>query len=154
MLLTAVFAYLHLLALAVGLGAVWVRAQSLQRLPHGGSLAPVFTSDIWWTAALGVWLFTGLVRAIAGLEKTGAYYLHNGIFWIKMAVFTFIFVVELWPMTTILQWGLWVAKGREVDLGSAPQLARISRVQAGLVVVAVGLAVLMARGAILPVRLP
>ena len=146
MLLPTLLAFLHFMALGIGLGAVWARARALQRLPRGGSLEPVFTADTWWIAALTLWLVTGLVRAVAGLEQPGAYYLQSGVFWTKMAVFTAIFVIELWPMTAILQWGFRASKGRDVDTSAAGILARISRVQAGLVVVAVGLAVVVARG--------
>ncbi|MFW5947669.1 MAG: DUF2214 family protein [Gemmatimonadota bacterium] len=172
------FAALHLLALGMGLGAVWARARALRALardagapgvprdprdpgdppdhprdprdprrdrPAGHTLAAVFSADAWWILALGLWLVTGLVRAIAGLEKPGAFYVHSRLFWTKMGVFTIIFVAELWPMTTILQWGLWRGKGRPVEYGAASRLAAISYVQAVLVVVAVGLAVGLAR---------
>lgn len=147
MLLALLLAFLHLLALGIGLGAVWIRARALRRLGRGGPLEPVFTADTWWITALALWLVTGLVRAIAGLEQPDAYYLQSGVFWAKMAVFAVIFVIELWPMTAILQWGFRASKGREADTAVAPRLAAISYVQAGLVVMAVALAVMLARGA-------
>ena len=155
------FALLHLLALGIGLGAVWTRARLLARLDRGDGAAPgegggrpdsgdrldpVFTADAWWLLALTVWLATGLVRAIAGLEKPGAFYVHSPVFWTKMAVFTVIFVLELWPMTAILQWGLWRRRGRPFEAAGAQRLAAISYAQAALVVVAAGLAVGLARG--------
>lgn len=146
MLLPWVFAVLHLLALGIGLGAVWARARALSRLDDGGELDPVFTADAWWILALALWLVTGLVRAVAGLEKPGAYYVDNRLFWTKMAVFAAVFVIELRPMTTILQWGLWLGKGRPIDTRAAGRLAAISYVQAALVVVAAALAAAMARG--------
>ena len=146
MLLRLLLAWMHLLALGVGLGAVWARADALARLGRGGSLRRVFTTDTWWIAALSVWLLSGLVRVLAGLEKPAAYYAYNPLFWTKMGVFAVVFIAELWPMTTILQWGLWTRRGRVLDFSPALRLATLSRAQAVLVVLAAGLAAAMARG--------
>jgi putative membrane protein len=146
MLLRWVFAFLHLTALGIGLGAVWARARALRGVAHGRSLGPVFTADNWWILALTLWLVTGLVRAVAGLERPAAYYAHNDVFWAKMAVFAAVFVLELWPMTTILQWGLWRGRGRPFQPRGARRLAVISEIQAALLVVTVALATAVARG--------
>jgi putative membrane protein len=147
------FAVLHLMALGVGLGAIWVRAGSLRELGRGRgeSLRAVFTADTWWMAALTVWLVTGLVRAIAGLEKPGTYYLYNQLFWAKMVLAAAVYVIELWPMAILIQWGIWVGKGRFVDTRLAHRLAVVSYVQAVLIVGIVLAAVAMARGFGVPV---
>lgn len=140
------FAVLHLLALAIGLPAIWIRARALGAVGRGGSLAPVFTADALWILALGLWLGTGLVRALAGLEMPAGDYARNGLFWTKMAVFALVFVVELWPMTVLLQWGFQTERGRTADLRAAPGLAVLSYAQALLVVAAAALAAAVARG--------
>lgn len=142
----SILATAHLLALGTGLGAVWVRAVSLRALRRGGSLRPVFTADTWWIVALTLWLITGLVRALAGVEKPGAFYLHNRLFWIKMALAAAVYIIELWPMAFLIQWGIWTGKGRPVDTRAAPALATLSYVQAGLIVLIVLVATAMARG--------
>jgi putative membrane protein len=139
-------ASLHLLALGIGLGAIWARAVSLQALRHGGSLRTVFAADTWWIVALSLWLATGLIRAIGGLEKPGGYYVHNPVFWTKMAVAAALYVIEMWPMAFLVQWGIWLGKNRNIDTGAAPMLARLSYIQAGLVLVILLLAAAMARG--------
>jgi len=95
---------------------------------------------------LALWLVTGLVRAIAGLEKPGAYYLHNDLFWIKMVLAAAVYTLELWPMAILMQWGIWLGRGRTLDTRAAPRLAVISYVQAVMILVIVLLAVAMARG--------
>lgn len=140
-------ATLHLLALGIGLGAVWVRATALRAHVRGGPLRPVFTADNWWVLALTLWLATGLIRAIAGLEKPGGYYIYNDLFWIKMALAAVVYTLELWPMAMLMQWGIWLGKGRTLDTRAAPRLAAISYAQAVLIVVIVLVAVAMARGA-------
>lgn len=140
------FASLHLLALGIGLGAVWTRATALRGHARGGPLRPVFTADNWWILALALWLVTGLIRVVAGLEKPGAFYLHNHLFWIKMVLAGVVYTLELWPMAILIQWGIWIGKGRALDTRAAPRLAVISYVQAGIIVLIVLLAVAMARG--------
>jgi putative membrane protein len=146
-------AVVHLLALGIGLGAIWVRAGALRELGRrgGGSLRTVFTADTWWMVALTLWLVTGLIRAIAGLEKPGAYYLHNQLFWVKMTLAAAVYIIELWPMAILIQWGIWVGKGRPVDTRLAPRLATMSYVQAALLVGIVLTAAAMARGFGVPV---
>lgn len=140
------FAVLHLLALGIGLGSIWARASALRELGRGGSLRTVFTADTWWVVALTLWLVTGLVRAIAGLEKPGAYYMHNPLFWAKMVLASAVYVIELWPMAILIQWGIWLGKGRTLDTSAAPRLAFLSHVQAVLLVAILLLAAAMARG--------
>jgi putative membrane protein len=101
--------------------------------------------------ALTLWLVTGLIRAIAGLEKPGAYYLHNQLFWVKMTLAAAVYIIELWPMAILIQWGIWVGKGRPVDTRLAPRLATMSYVQAALLVGIVLTAAAMARGFGVPV---
>lgn len=140
------FATVHLLALGIGLGAVWVRAGALRAHARGGPLRPAFTADTWWVVALTLWLVTGLARALMGLERPGGYYLHNQLFWAKMGVATIVYVLEMWPMAFLIQWGIWLGRGRAIDTRGATRLAVISYVQAVLVLVIVLLATAMARG--------
>jgi putative membrane protein len=66
------FAALHLLALGIGLGAVWARGRGLQGELDEIGLRRVFYADIWWGIAALLWIATGLVRAFGGLEKGAA----------------------------------------------------------------------------------
>lgn len=92
MTLRWLIATLHLLALGIGLGAVWARARGLQGELHETGLRGVFYADMWWGIAALLWLSTGLVRAFGGLEKGTVYYLHNHLFWAKMAMLGLILV--------------------------------------------------------------
>jgi len=79
-------AALHLLALGVGLGAVWARGRAFQAPLDVRGLRRVFYADTWWGVAALVWIGTGLVRAFGGYEKGSFYYLHNHAFWAKMGL--------------------------------------------------------------------
>jgi putative membrane protein len=139
-------AALHLLALGIGLGAVWARSRALRVRPDAEGLRRAFYADNWWGVAALLWIVTGLLRAFAGLEKGTAYYLHNDAFLFKMAVLGVVLVLEAWPMTTLIRWRIRSARGEPIDTGVASSLAWISAVQAGLVVLMLLAATAMARG--------
>lgn len=141
-----IFAALHLLALGVGLGAVWARGRALQAQLDTAALRRVFYADNWWGIAALFWIVTGVARAFGGLEKGAVYYVHNYVFWTKMALFATIFVLELAPMVTFMRWRGAVQRGEHPDTRPAARFARISFVQAVLVILMVLAATAMARG--------
>jgi putative membrane protein len=63
-----------------------------------------------------------------------------------MALLGLVLALEIWPMITLIGWRRRVRAGEQPATKAAPALARISFVQAGLVVLMVFLAVGMARG--------
>jgi putative membrane protein len=139
-------AAVHLLALGLGLGAVWARGRALQGALDIAALRRVFYADTWWGVAAILWIGTGLVRAFGGFEKGSSYYLHNHFFWAKMGFLAAILLLELRPMITLIQWRRIVARGAVPDAGAASRLGQISVVQAMLIVLMVLAATGMARG--------
>lgn len=136
----------HLLALGIGLGAVWSRGQALSGTLDPLALRRAFTADSWWGIAALVWIATGVWRLLGSVEKPAGYYFHNSLFLFKMVCFGLIFLLELAPMITLVRWRVQLARGRAIDTRRAPVLGVISLVQAGLLLVMVGLATAMARG--------
>jgi putative membrane protein len=137
----------HLLALGIGLGAVWARARSLGvRVPDSGSVRRAITADAWWGVAALLWVATGVARLLLGTEKPTSYYLHNHAFWAKMLLFLAIFLLEIRPIVTFGRWRALVRRGELPALSAAPALARVSYIQAALVVGMVLAATAMARG--------
>ncbi len=139
-------AAIHLLALGIGLGAVWARGRALRQPLDARGFRRVFEADAWWGIAALLWIVTGLWRLLGGTEKATAYYLANHIFLGKMALFVVIVLLELSPMMALMTWRRQVAAGQLPDVTRASRLARISFVQAGLVVLLVLAATAMARG--------
>ncbi len=140
------FAALHLIALGIGLGAVWARGRALRGELDGTGLRRVFYADTWWGIAAVLWIATGLVRAFAGLEKGTVYYVHNHFFWAKMVLLGVILALEVGPMLALIQWRRLVGRGGQPDTSQAVRYAWISVVQAGLVLLMVLAATAMARG--------
>jgi len=146
MTLRLVLATLHLLALGIGLGAVWARSRALRGTLDAAGLRRVFTADTWWGVAALVWISTGVWRLLGGLEKSTGYYFHNGFFLLKMACFVAIFLLELAPMITLVRWRSQLARGRVIDTRHARTFSTISLVQAGLLFAIVLFATAMAHG--------
>jgi putative membrane protein len=139
-------ASLHLLALGIGLGAVWARGRALRSSLDAGTLRQVFLADTLWGLAAVLWISTGLWRLLAGLEKGTGYYLQNHLFMTKMALLALVLLLEIRPMITLIRWRRTVSRGEAPDTRAAPLLARISFVQAWLIVLMVFAATAMARG--------
>ena len=93
-----------------------------------------------------LWIGTGLWRLLAGLEKGTGYYLQNQIFLTKMALLVLVLLLELRPMITLIKWRAALSRGQTPDTRAAASLARISFIQAGLIVLMVFAATAMARG--------
>ena len=150
-MLRIALAVLHLLALGVGLGAIYARARSLNGLAGSpDAVRRVFVADAWWGIAALLWIGTGLWRALAGTEKPWGYYWSNHVFLAKMGLLLLVLLLELVPMITLIGWRRATAAGTRPEARAlAPRarlLARISDVQTLLVIAIVVAAVTMARG--------
>jgi murein DD-endopeptidase MepM/ murein hydrolase activator NlpD len=148
-------AWLHLLALAIGVGGVWSRARALRHSLGDpadlGALRRAYVGDLWWGIALGVWLVTGLWRLFGGTEKNFTWYFGNRDFLIKMGLVLAIAALELWPRKTLWRWQSNKAEPNPRDAG---RIEAISYVQCALIVGIVLSAAGMARGYGTPTAAP
>jgi len=145
-MLAAIVSALHILALAIGLPAIWCRSRALKAPLDAAGLARLFAADNVWGLAAALWLVTGLLRAFGGLEKGTQFYLHSGLFWTKMALFALVVALEVWPMITFIRWRRDGRQGRSPDTGNARSLYAVSHAEMALVVIIVFVAAFMARG--------
>jgi putative membrane protein len=150
-MLRIALASIHLLGLAMAVGAIYSRARAFNGLRAStDALRRGFVADNWWGASFGVLLVTGLWRAFAGLEKSPVYYWRNHVFYAKMGLLLLVLLLEIWPMVTLIRWRS--AQRRQalpaaaVLETSGKRIARISDVQTLLLVGIVVAAVMMARG--------
>lgn len=146
MLVRYLFAVLHLLGLAIGVGAVWARGRALAGPLDQAALKRALYADNWWGIAALLWWGTGLPRAFLGLEKGTAYYLQSGAFQAKMAILLLLVALEIWPMVVLIRWRYELARGEAPDLSPARAFARISYLEAVLTLALVLAAAAMARG--------
>jgi putative membrane protein len=145
-MLSAVVSSLHLLALAIGLPAVFLRGRALKGRLDADGLRRVLAADNVWGVAAGLWIVTGLLRAFGGLEKGTEFYLHSPLFWVKMALFVLVLLLEIRPMITFIRWRRQLGRGATVDTSAAPALYTHNHIELAIVVVMVFVASLMARG--------
>jgi putative membrane protein len=144
--LAAIVSSLHVLALAIGLPAVFLRGRALRGPLDQAGFLRLFIADNMWGGAAALWLATGLLRAFAGLEKGSAFYLGSSLFWTKMALFALVVVLEIRPMVTFLRWRAVLRAGGRPDTSGARRLYVVCHVQMAIVVAMVVIASFMARG--------
>ncbi|MBL8955923.1 MAG: DUF2214 family protein [Myxococcaceae bacterium] len=147
--LAALLSTLHLLALAIGLPSIFLRARALAGLKSPDDekqLARVFAADNVWGLAAILWFATGFARLLGPVEKGTAFYTHSGAFWLKMALFAALFTLELYPMITLIRWRLRQRKKRPLDLSSIGLLTWFSRIEVVLTTSMPFAASAMARG--------
>ena len=145
-MIAAVVSSLHLLALATGLPAVFLRGRALKGPLDADGVRRLLAADNAWGVAAALWIATGLLRAFGGLEKGSEFYLRSPLFWIKMALFLAILVLEIRPMVTFIRWRIQLGRGLPVDTAAARGLYTLNHIELALVVVMVLVASMMARG--------
>ncbi|MGY3303049.1 putative membrane protein [Pseudomonas sp. PvR086] len=140
-------AAVHLLAFGLGFWAVLTRGTALRRLSAAaGDARRVLIADNLWGISAVTLLITGGLRAFGGYEKGTDYYLHQPLFHLKMTLLVFILLLEIAPMVTLIKWRIALGRGAAIDTGRATLFARISHIEALLLVLMVVAATGMARG--------
>jgi putative membrane protein len=146
MLLRWSLAVIHLLALGIGLGAVWARSRALGQPLDRDGFRRVLAADAWWGIAAILWIGSGLWRLFGQTEKATGYYMDNHLFWAKMALLLGILILEIMPMVGFIQWRRQLAAGIAPDTSRAGLYRRIGFIEALFVVLMVIAATGMARG--------
>jgi putative membrane protein len=145
-MLSAIVSSLHLLALAIGLPAVFLRGRALKGPLDAAGLRRLLAADNVWGLAALLWIVTGLLRAFGGLEKGTEFYLHSPLFWVKMSLFLLVLLLEIRPMITFIGWRRKIGRGEAVDTSPARGLYTLNHIELAVVVVMVFVASMMARG--------
>ena len=139
----------HLFAFALAFWAVLTRGTVFSQLSAGtGEVKRVLLADNLWGLSALTLLITGAMRAFGGYEKGSDYYLHQPLFHLKMTLLVLILLVELAPMITLIKWRIASSRGVAPDAGRAKLYARISHVEALLLILMMVAATGMARGVI------
>ena len=145
--MTVLFAFLHHLAAFALVGAIAVEFALVRGPLTVSNARRLLRTDQVLGAAAGILVIAGLARVFL-FEKGGGYYLQNGWFLLKFALFVGLGLLSVGPTRAFLAWRAPLAQNRAPDLGQG-DLARIRCVVqlelAGVVVILL-CAVLMARG--------
>ena len=145
-IVSALLSAVHVLTLALGLGAVFMRGRALAQPLDDAGWHRLLTADTLWGVAAGLWIATGLGRVFLGGKET-SFYWHNGFFWLKLALFACVFALELTPMMTFIRVRSARRRNTALPRFSVEAYRRINAVEVVLVVAIVFAAAFMARGA-------
>ena len=74
MIISAVLSALHVLTLALGLGAVVMRGRALARPLDEAGWRQLLAADTAWGIAAGLWIATGLARVLVGGKEPSFYW--------------------------------------------------------------------------------
>lgn len=133
-------AAIHFLTLALGLGSVFMRGRYLRAPLDPVGLKRLYLADAGWGVAALAWIASGVARVF--VEKGTDFYLSSRGFWLKMALFVSVVVLELYPMITFIRWRM----QKTPDTSRALLLARINDVEVLATIAIVFAASAMARG--------
>jgi murein DD-endopeptidase MepM/ murein hydrolase activator NlpD len=144
---TILIAWLHLLALAVGLSGVWARARALDdslRHPEDPrAIRRALVGGAWWGAALVVSLATGAWALVAAAGRGTTTYAASPAFAVKMGIFLVVVALDVWPNAVLLRWWRKRAEPGPRDVG---RIEILSYVQCALIAGIVLAAAVTARG--------
>ena len=143
---SAALSAIHMLTLALGLGAVFARGRALARPLDEAGWQRLLAADNAWGLAAALWIASGFGRVFFG-GKDPAFYWRNGFFWIKMALFGLVFVLEMRLMVTFMQVRSARRRGTTAPAFPVDMYRRINSAELVLVVAIVFAAAFMARGA-------
>ena len=146
MVTSALLSAIHVLTLALGLGAVFVRGRALARPLDDAGWQRLLVADNLWGVAAFLWIASGLGRVFFG-GKELSFYSRNGFFWVKLSLFAFVVALEMMPMITFIR--VRSARGHRTPMPqfSVEAFRRINSIELGFVVAIVFVASFMARGA-------
>jgi putative membrane protein len=145
-IISALLSATHVLTLALGLGAVFIRGRMLARPLDAQTWRTLLAADSAWGIAAALWIATGLARVFFGGKETGFYW-NNGFFWLKMALFGIVFALEMKPMMTFIRVRNALKRGAALPHVPLESLRKLNSAEMHLVVVIVFVAAFMARGA-------
>lgn len=146
MVTAALLSAIHMLTLGLGMGSIFARGRALARpLDDAGWKRLLAADDAWGVAAL-LWIASGLGRVFYGGKET-AFYWRNGFFWLKLALFGLVLVLELRPMSTFIRARIARRRGLPAPPFPLATYQRINAAELTIIVLIVFTAAFMARGA-------
>jgi putative membrane protein len=146
MVISALLSAIHVLTLVIGLGSLGMRGRALSRPLDDAAWDQLLWADTGWGVAAGLWIASGLARVFWG-GKSPDFYSHNGLFWIKLALFGLVFAIELRPMITFIKVRSARRNRTALPVFSVDAYRTINFVEIAFVVTIVFVAAFMARGA-------
>lgn len=108
----------------------------------GERLRQLGAVDLAYGAVAGLVIVVGVLRVIFGAAGAD-YYIHNWMFWVKMAAFVFVGLISVPPTLAILGWG----RALRANPDFAPDAATVARFRVYFTVEIAGFAIILGAAA-------
>jgi putative membrane protein len=144
---SALFAFLHHAAAFVLFSSLFTELILLRQQFNPTLARSLLRVDAIYGVSAAIVVIVGLVR-VYFTEKGAPYYLHNGAFIAKIALFAIVGLISIYPTRTFISWRRALKSGAEPAL-SEPQrasLRRVVHIELTLLLLLILCAALMARG--------
>jgi len=146
MVISAVFAFFHFLAVFGIFATVFLEWQTMSRTPTYADARRIQICDKWFGILAGVVLVVGFLRVFY-FEKGRAFYTANPFFHAKLTLFVIIGLLSIYPTIRFIKWRAQTSQGLAPAV-SAEEYKRIMFVLRAELVLLLGMALcasLMAR---------
>lgn len=146
MALSALFAFLHFVAVFGIFASVFLEWQTMSRNPSHAEATRIQRCDLWYGILAGVVLIVGFSR-VYFFEKGHAFYTANPFFHAKLALFILVGLLSIYPTIRFLKWRQQTRSG-QAPVVSEQEYRRIMVVLRAELVLLLGVALcasLMAR---------
>jgi putative membrane protein len=147
MVISAIFAFLHFLAVFGIFATVFLEWQTMSPAPTHAEARRIQRSDAWFGIAAAVVLVVGALRVFF-FEKGKAFYLANPFFHAKLTLFILVGLLSIYPTIRFLKWRGQTSQGLAPNV-AAGEYRRIMITLRAELVLLLGVALcasLMARG--------
>lgn len=147
MINSALFAFLHFLAVFGIFATVFFEWQTMSRAPTHAEARRIQVCDRWFGIFAAVVLVVGFLRVFY-FEKGQAFYFSNPVFHAKLTLFVLVGLLSIYPTVRFIKWGAQTKQGL-APIVPAAEYARIMLMLRAELVLLLGMALcasLMARG--------
>jgi putative membrane protein len=103
MVLDAVLAYFHFIAIFILFAFLTVQAVIIRRELDAGTVRLLGRMDLWYFGASMAVLFSGLLRLGAG-AKGADFYLSSWPIYVKLGLFVVVGIMSVWPTKAFIRW--------------------------------------------------
>jgi len=109
--ISAVFAFLHFVAVFGIYATIFLEWQTVSRDPTYAEARRIQHCDLWYGIFAVVVLIVGFLR-VYYFEKGHAYYMANPFFQAKLALFVLVGLLSIYPTVRFLKWRAQTSKGQ------------------------------------------
>jgi putative membrane protein len=123
MVISALFAFLHFVAVFGIFGTVFLEWQTMSRNPSHAEASRMQRCDRWYGISAVVVLIVGFLRVFY-FEKGPAFYMASPFFLAKLALFVLVGLLSIYPTIRFLKWRPQTRQGQAPAI-SEPEYLRI-----------------------------